>query len=120
MEGAVSLSFLLSMGSTLAAIVGAAAVARYQIRALQASLHDQERTLRALDKQMDALSTETTVQHNKISVLSELNSVAAKRRDAFELATLQSDVKHLAAEVASQHRMHNTVHPPVPNVRTAK
>ncbi len=120
MEGAIDIRLVVSLASTLVAIAGAAAVARVQIKQLIQQLGDLEARHRGTDRRIDKLDNATESQEVRLKTLSGILSPDALRRDHYELSALISDVKYLREEVASQHRMHNTVHPPVANTRTAE
>lgn len=120
MDGMVDAKMLITLGGILFSVAGAAAVGKMQIKAILLSLADMEKRMRAFDRLVDGLDVETQKQEQRLNILAKMSDPEIKRRDHIQIATLEANVKHLAEEVASQHRMHNTVHPPVSNVRTAE
>jgi|TARA_R110000822_G_scaffold236946_3_gene367483 hypothetical protein len=120
MDGVVDAKTLITIVGILFSVAGAAAVGKMQIKNILISLVDIEKRMRAFDRLVDGLDVETQKQEQRINILAKMSDPEIKRRDTIQIATLEADLKHLAEEVASQHRMHNTVHPPVSNTRTAE
>ena len=120
MEGAIDIRLVVSLASTLVAIGGAAAVGRMQIKQLIQQLADIEARLRATDRRIDGVDTETATQEYRLKVLATMSSPENKRRDHMLIAGALADISYLKKESERMSKLHNGVHKPVPNVRTAE
>tara|TARA_R110002020_G_scaffold23730_3_gene78899 strand:- start:720 stop:1082 length:363 start_codon:yes stop_codon:yes gene_type:complete len=120
MDGVVDAKTLITIVGILFSVAGAAAVGKMQIKNILISLVDIEKRMRAFDRLVDGLDVETQKQEQRINILAKMSDPEIKRRDHMELARLQSDVAFLKIETERLHKIHNGVHLPVSNVRTAE
>ena len=117
MEGSVNLSTLLSLGTTAAGVIGAMAVARYQIKSLTTSIEQIIKDIRKMDTRCDRLETQVETTAQRLGVISGMMSPEVMERRHREMAKLQADVASVRSEVEVLRHMHNGVHPPVPSER---
>ena len=120
MEGAIDIRLVVSLASTLVAIAGAAAVARVQIKQLIQQLGDLEARYRGTDRRIDKLDNATESQEVRLKTLSGILSPDALRRDHYEISGALADIAYLKKESERMSKLHNGVHKPVPNIRTAE
>lgn len=105
-------------------VVASSAVAKAKIKDLVEQLKDVELRLRQSNLKMEKLYTMTETQEQRISVLASMSSPDQMRRQHMEQAELETfvkiNIKRLQEDVLHLAKMHNSVHPPVPNERKAK
>jgi len=119
LEGSVNLSTIISFGTTAAGVVAAMAVARFQIKSLTISLEHLIKDLRKLDTRCDRLETQVETTQQRLGVISGMMSPSEEAKKNREIATLISEMAYVKAECERLHKIHNGVHPPVSNTRTA-
>ena len=111
---------ILTLAGMLVSVVSAAAIVRQKLSAVIEQLVDTEKRLRGLDRRIDALDTSAEKQEQRLNILAQMSSPELLRRDHMMAAVMQSDISYLKAETAALRKMHNGVHPVVPNERVAK
>jgi hypothetical protein len=97
MEGAIDIRLIVTLGGILFSVAGAAAVGKMQIKVIQDTLNDIEARLRKIDQRIDTLENGEGVVKQRLA-----------------------DIAYLKAESDRMHKIHNGVHPPVANTRTAQ
>ena len=88
MDASIDLKTVATLLGVLASVIGAAAVARAQIKALAEQLHDVEARLRKMDSRIDRTHTQIETQHQKLSILSSMMSPEVMERKAREMASV--------------------------------
>jgi hypothetical protein len=99
MDASIDIKTVLTLLGVLASVIGAAAVARAQIKALAEQLSDVEARLRKMDTRTDRLHTQIETQQQKLLILSGMMSPdheAVRHREAANIlcriARLEKDV----------------------------
>ncbi len=110
----------LTVAGMLVSVVSAAAIVRQKLATVIDQLQDTEVRLRGLDRRIDALDTSAEKQEQRLNILAQMSSPELLRRDHMAAAVMQTDIAYLKSETASLRKLHNGVHPPVPNERVAK
>ena len=111
---------ILTLAGMLVSVVSAAAIVRQKLATVIEQLADTEVRLRGLDRRIDALDTSAEKTEQRLNILAQMSSPELLRRDHMMAATIQADISYLKAETAALRKMHNGVHPVVPNERAAK
>tara|TARA_R110000737_G_scaffold174049_1_gene199502 strand:+ start:1241 stop:1603 length:363 start_codon:yes stop_codon:yes gene_type:complete len=119
MEGGIDIRLVVTIAGILFSVAGASAVAKMQIKQLVEKLNDLEQRMREVDSREDKLNTVTETQQQRIDILAKLASPENLRRDHMQLAEIMTNVHRLREDVMHLEKMHNTVHPPVSDTRTA-
>ena len=79
-----------------------------------------ETRFRALDSTTDRQETSIETNAQRLNILAKMMSPENLRRDHMMLAELIATVKQIKENVDHLEKMHNTVHPPIKDTRTAK
>ena len=111
MEGAVDIRLLVTLGGILFSVVGAAAVARMQIKAILGALEDIERRLRDIDKRLDVLETNQGIVKNQINTLKGILSPENLAKQNRESEGMKARIDGLQLETERLFNMHNGTHP---------
>ena len=111
---------ILTLAGMLVSVVSAAAIVRQKLATVIDQLADTEKRLRGLDRRIDALDTITEMTQQRTNILAQMSSPENLRRDHMSIAEMLTDITNLKSETESLRKMHNGVHPPVPNERVAK
>ena len=119
MDGSIDLRLVLTLVGMLVSVAGASAVAKMQIKVILEKLDDMESRFRVLDSTTDKQETSIETMEQRMSVLSGMLSPDNLRRDHMTLAELMANVKQIREDVNHLEKMHNTVHPPVSQIRKA-
>jgi len=120
MDGAIDIRLVITLLGVAASVFGGAAIAKLQIKQLTEEAKDLHKDIRSLDARYDRLHTLSETQEQRIDILAKMNSPENLRRDHMTLAAIQADIAFLKDEAARMHKLHNGVHPPVPNERKAE
>ena len=99
----IDVKLVITLGGMLVSVIGAAAVARQQIK-------DQEQRMRAADVRADQLENLVTVQSQRVDVLSKMNAPDVLARRNRELSRFETLINILQAEVTQLRAMHNGEH----------
>ena len=100
----------ITLGGMLVSVIGAAAVARQQIKVLIDQIQDQEQRMRAADVRADQRENLVTVQSQRVHVLSKMNAPDVLARRNRELSKFETLIEILQAEVGQLRAMHNGEH----------
>lgn len=119
MDGSIDLRLVMTLVGMLVSVAGASAVAKMQIKVILEKLDDMESRFRVLDSTTDKQETSIETLEQRMSVLSGMMSPDNLRRDHMTLAELMANVRQIREDVNHLEKMHNTVHPPVSQVRKA-
>jgi len=124
LDASIDLKTVLSLLMVVVSVVASSAVAKAKIKDLVEQLKDVELRLRQSNLKMEKLYTMTETQEQRITVLASMSSPDQMRRQHMEQAELETfvkiNIKRLQEDVLHLAKMHNSVHPPVPNERKAK
>jgi len=118
-DGAIDIRLVVTLLGVAASVFGGAAIAKLQIKQLTEETKSLLGDIRSLDARYDKLHTLTETQEQRISIMAKMNSPENLRRDHMTLAAIQADIAFLKDEAARMRKLHNGVHPPVPNERKA-
>ena len=113
MDGAVDIRLIVTLGGILFSVAGAAAVARYQIKALVEKINDIETRIRFLDKSTD--TQEVTIQNHaqRLEVMSGMLAPKERETRARETATMLTLISKLESDIENLKHMHNGNHPKI-------
>jgi len=106
----VDLKLVITLAGMAVSVVGAAAIARQQIKVLIEQIRDQEQRMRAGDSRADQLENLVGVQMQRLDILSKMNApeiLAARNRELSKFETL---ISVLRTEVSALRSMHNGEH----------
>jgi len=106
----VDLKLVITLAGMGVSVIGAAAVARQQIKVLIEQIQDQEQRMRAADVRGDQLENLVGVQMQRLDILSKMNApeiLAARNRELSKFETL---ISVLRTEVSALRSMHNGEH----------
>ncbi len=109
----VDIKLVLTVAGMLVSVVGAAAVARQQIRVLLEQVQDQEQRMREADSRSDRLENKLEVQSQRVDVLSKMNDPQILAQANRELSRFEVLIAALRDEVSGLKKMHNGSHPNV-------
>lgn len=106
----IDVKLVITLGGMLVSVIGAAAVARQQIKVLIDQIQDQEQRMRAADVRSDQLENLVTVQSQRVDVLSKMNAPDVLAERNRELSKFETLIEILQAEVGQLRAMHNGEH----------
>ena len=106
----VDLKLVITLAGMAVSVIGAAAVARQQIKVLIDQIQDQEQRMRAADVRADQLENLVTVQSQRVDVLSKMNAPDVLAERNRELSRFETLIQILQAEVSRLRSMHNGEH----------
>ena len=106
----VDLKLVITLAGMGVSVIGAAAVARQQIKVLIDQIQDQEQRMRAADVRSDQLENLVTVQSQRVDVLSKMNAPDVLAERNRELSKFETLIEILQAEVGQLRAMHNGEH----------
>jgi len=106
----IDVKLVITLGGMLVSVIGAATVARQQIKVLIDQIQDQETRMRAADVRSDQLENLVTVQSQRVDVLSKMNAPDVLAERNRELSRFETLIEILQAEVAQLRAMHNGEH----------
>ena len=106
----IDVKLVITLGGMLVSVIGAAAVARQQIKVLIDQIQDQEQRMRAADVRADQLENLVTVQSQRVDVLSKMNAPDVLAERNRELSRFETLIQILQAEVSRLRSMHNGEH----------
>ena len=109
----VDIKLVLTVAGMLVSVVGAAAVARQQIKVLLEQVQDQEQRMREADSRSDRFVNKLEVQSQRVDVLSKMNDPQILAQANRELSRFEVLIAVLRDEVSGLKKMHNGSHPNV-------
>ena len=109
----VDIKLVLTVAGMLVSVVGAAAVARQQIKVLLEQVQDQEQRMREADSRSDRFENKLEVQSQRVDVLSKMNDPQILAQANRELSRFEVLIAVLRDEVSGRKKMHNGSHPNV-------
>ena len=109
----VDIKLVLTVAGMLVSVVGAAAVARQQIKVLLEQVQDQEQRMREADSRSDRFENKLEVQSQRVDVLSKMNDPQILAQANRELSRFEVLIAVLRDEVSGLKKMHNGSHPNV-------
>lgn len=111
MDGSVDIRLIVTVGGILFSVVGAAAIARYQIKALIEKISDIEFRMRTLDRSTDMHEVEIQKNAQRLEVISGMLSPKEREVSARETAIMLTLIKKLEDDMGILKKMHNGTHP---------
>ena len=106
----VDIKIVLTVAGMLVCVVGAAAVARQQIKVLLEQVQDQEQRMREADSRSDRFENKLEVQSQRVDVLSKMNDPQILAQANRELSRFEVLIAVLRDEVSGLKKMHNGSH----------
>ena len=119
MDGAIDIRLIVSLGTLLFSVAGAAAVGKMSIRVIQETLRDLENRIRKIDQRIDLLDNGEAVVRQRLDIIAKLNAPDVLERRNREVASMLSDIAYLREEASRMHSIHSGAHPPVASERKA-
>ena len=101
MDGSVDIRLIVTVGGILFSVVGAAAIARYQIKF----------RMRTLDRSTDMHEVEIQKNAQRLEVISGMLSPKEREVSARETAIMLTLIKKLEDDMGILKKMHNGTHP---------
>ena len=106
----IDVKLVITLGGMLVSVIGAAAVARQQIKVLIDQIQDQETRMRAGDVRADQLENLLNVQSQRVDILSKMNAPEVLAERNRELSRFETLINVLQNEVNALRHMHNGSH----------
>lgn len=106
----IDVKLVITLGGMLVSVIGAAAVARQQIKVLIDQIQDQETRMRAGDVRADQLENLLNVQSQRVDILSKMNAPEVLAERNRELSRFETLINVLTNEVNALRHMHNGEH----------
>ena len=97
-------SNLRSIAAMGAAIIGAAAVAKYKINGLLDNLESLAKSKTELDNRLDSIEQSNGLFKHRLDIVSSILSPEKLEKDTRELATIRSEMDHLKKVVAKANK----------------
>lgn len=91
--------FLLTLGTALAGIIGAAAIVKQKVQMLTSELEDIEQRLRNQNHNIDKLNTAAEMQRHRTDILASMSSPDKLKQEHRELYTLIAKVEEHTREL---------------------
>lgn len=91
----IDVRLVMSIGALFASIIGAAAIARYQIASLLVQLNDLKKTLVAFDGRLDRNDQDTATLEQRTTILSAMMSPDTLEKRFRELTSMSKDIEHI-------------------------
>lgn len=107
----VDIKLVFTVGGMLVSVLGAAAVARQQIKILLEQVHDQEQRMREADSRSDRFENRLEVQSQRVDVLSKMSDPQLLANANRELSKFDVLIAVIRDEVDGLKKMHNGSHP---------
>ena len=91
----IDIRLVVSIGALFASIIGAAAIARYQISSLLEQLTELKRALSVIDSRLDRNDQTTSTMENRVTILAGMMSPDTLEKRFRELTSLGKDIEYL-------------------------
>lgn len=91
----IDIRLVVSIGALFASIIGAAAIARYQISSLLEQLNELKRALSVIDSRLDRNDQTTSNLENRVTILAGMMSPDTLEKRFRELTSLGKDIEYL-------------------------
>ena len=91
----IDIRLVVSIGALFASVIGAAAIARYQISALLEQLNELKRALSVIDSRLDRNDQTTSNLENRVTILAGMMSPDTLEKRFRELTSLGKDIEFL-------------------------
>jgi len=91
----IDIRLVVSIGALFASIIGAAAIARYQIASLLEQLNELKRALNTMDSRLDRNDQTTSNLENRVTILAGMMSPDTLEKRFRELTSLGKDIEFL-------------------------
>jgi len=91
----IDIRLVVSIGALFASIIGAAAIARYQIASLLEQLNELKRALNTVDSRLDRNDQTTSNLENRVTILAGMMSPDTLEKRFRELTSLGKDIEFL-------------------------
>jgi len=91
----IDIRLVVSIGALFASVIGAAAIARYQISALLEQLNELKRALSVIDSRLDRNDQTTSNLENRVTILAGMMSPDTLEKRFRELTSLGKDIEYL-------------------------
>lgn len=91
--------FLLTLGTALFSVVGAAAIVKQKVLTLTSHLEDIEQRIRNQAHKIDKLNTATEMQRHRTDILASMSSPDKLKQEHYEVATLIAKVQEHEKEI---------------------
>ena len=109
-------SHALQIAIMASTVIGGYAVVKSQLARvmedLEVFIKRYEKSQVEFDQRLDEAAQSRAVFASQISVLKDINSVAALEHRNREMATMQAQIEVLQSQVAHLNKQHNGAHPP--------
>ena len=91
----IDIRLVVSIGVLFASIIGAAAIARYQIASLLEQLNELKRAISVIDSRLDRNDQTTSTMENRVTILASMMSPDTLEKRFRELTSLGKDIEYL-------------------------
>jgi chromosome segregation ATPase len=91
----IDVRLVMSIGALFASIIGAAAIARYQIASLLEQINELKKTMAAFDGRLDRNDQDTATLEQRTTILAGMMSPDTLEKRFRELTSMSKDIEHI-------------------------